>query len=67
MEKKAIEELGITRELFESLYIENEGFDNCFNKNHPSYSGDESYGQFLMSGVTLLSAEHEDIIKNIVD
>ena len=67
MEKKAIEELGITRELFEALYIENEGFDNCFNKNHPSYNGDESYEQFLMSGVKLLSAEHEDMVKNIVN
>ncbi len=67
MDKKAIEEFGITRELFENLYKENKGFDNSFNKNHPSYSGDESFEQFLMNGVDLLIKEHEDIIKSIVD
>lgn len=66
MEKKAITELGITKEMFDALYAETNGFDNCFNKNHPSYTGDESFGQFLMNGVDLLSSAHEDIIKSII-
>ena len=61
-----MEELGITPEVFKKMYDENNGFNNQFNKNHPSHSENETFLSFLLQGSERLVKENESIVLDII-
>ena len=48
---------GIAKEEFHKLYIENNGFNEEFNKNHPAYKNNEDFFDFSLSGAQSLTKE----------
>lgn len=63
---RAIEQIGLTKEAFKELYEQYNGFDDQFNKNHPTYNSDESFMQFLSAGSRKLISEDKDLVKDII-
>lgn len=63
---RAIEAMGITKEVFKEMYNEYSGFNNTFNKNHPSYGENENFLDFLNAGSQLLVKENADLVADIM-
>lgn len=63
---RTIEALGITKEEFKKMYDEHSGFNNTFNRNHPSCSEEENFFDFLNSGSKKLVEEHADLVRDII-
>lgn len=63
---RTIEALGITEEVFKKMYQEYSGFDNTFNKNHPSHDEGEEFLNFLNAGSKKLVNENVDLVVDII-
>lgn len=63
---RTIEAMGITEEVFEKMYNEYSGFNNIFNKNHPSYDEGEEFLNFLNAGSRKLVDENADLVVDII-
>ena len=63
---RTIEALGLTKEEFKKMYEDCNGFNNTFNKNHPSYGQDESYLAFLKAGSEKIVTENAELVKDII-
>ena len=44
---RAIDKIGLTKEVFKAMYKEYGGFNDQFNKNHPEHGKEESFLSFL--------------------
>lgn len=64
---RVIEKLGLTREKFKIIYDENGGFNNQFNKNHPTYGIGEKFLSFLNAGSKHLAESETELIKDIIN
>lgn len=64
---KAIEKIGLTKDAFKDLYESFDGFNDQFNKNHPSYEGCESFMSFLSMGCDKLINENKAVVDDIVN
>ena len=47
---RAIERLGITKDIFKKMYEDNKGFNHRFNRNHPSHSEGEDFYSYINAG-----------------
>lgn len=63
---RTIETLGITEEVFKKMYDEYSGFNNTFNRNHPSYGEGEEFLTFLNAGSRKLVDENADLVVDII-
>lgn len=63
---RTIEALGITEEVFKKMYDEYSGFNNTFNRNHPSYDEGEEFLTFLNAGSRKLVDENADLVVDII-
>lgn len=63
---RTIEALGITEEVFKKMYDEYSGFNNTFNRNHPSYDEGEGFLTFLNAGSKKLVKENTDLVVDII-
>lgn len=63
---RTIEALGITEEEFKKMYDEYNGFNDTFNKNHPSYGQGEDFLIFLKEGSEKLINENRDLVVDII-
>ena len=63
---RVIDELGITKEKFKTLYNERQGFNDISYKNHPAYDKSEAFLTFLKSGSQRLVRENKALIIDII-
>lgn len=63
---RTIEALGLSKEEFKKMYDDHNGFNNTFNKNHPSYGQDENYLAFLKTGSEKIVNENAELVKDII-
>lgn len=57
--------VGISKEDFHNLYNKENGFKDEVNKNHPAYTRDENFFDFILSGAkSLTKKEFESVVKS---
>lgn len=61
----AIEELGLSKEQFDLLYDQHGGFNQWFNKNHPTYESNGTVYSVLKNGADKLVEENRDVVDAI--
>lgn len=64
---RAVDKIGLTKEAFFALYKKYGGFDEEFNRNHPSYRNGESFTSFLNSGSEKLIDEESKLVESIIN
>lgn len=64
---RAIEKIGITQEVFRTIYEEYGGFNSQFNKNHPEHGKEETFLSFLKNGSRSLADDESELVTDIIN
>ena len=63
----AIEEIGLTRDVFDELYDATGGFKGKYNVNQPLRNEDESVYSFIRRGASKLVRDNPDLVDAITE
>ena len=63
----AIDEIGLSKDMFHKLYTSNHGFSGRYNANHPLREEEETAYSFVRKGAEKLIAENMDIVNAITE
>ena len=64
---RAIEKIGLTKEVFKAMYEEYGGFNSQLNKNHPEHGKEETFLSFLKNGSESLVNEETELVVDIIN